>query len=295
MVASTVLIEKMGVRRPSTLLKRLRRLAGKHMLIVVGGTLIALVSAVALAAGWIAPYDPQVLSVADRLAAPGGPHMMGTDEFGRDIYSRVLFGARVSLGVGFSVVVFSTAFGILFGLLAGYYRKFDSVLMRFMDGLIAFPDILLAIALMASLGPSVFNVIAALGVVYTPRVARVVRSAVLVIRETDYVQAAKAIGAPSARILLRHILPNALSPVIVQGTFTFAYAVLAEAALSFLGVGVPPYIPSWGNILSGGRIYMRQAPWIMLYPGVSIIVTVLGLNLLGDGLRDMLDPRLRNS
>jgi peptide/nickel transport system permease protein len=265
------------------------------MLIVLGGTVVVLMSMIALTAGRVASHNPLVLSVADRLEAPGGAHLMGTDEFGRDIYSRVVFSARVSLGVGFSVVVVSTAFGILFGLLAGYSRKLDGPLMRFMDGLMAFPDILLAIALMASLGASIFNVIAALGVVYTPRVARVVRSAVLVIRETVYVQAARSLGAPSGRILFRHILPNALSPVIVQGTFTFAYAVLTEAALSFLGVGVPPYIPSWGNILSAGRIYMQQAPWIVLFPGASIIVTVLGLNLLGDGLRDMLDPRLRNS
>lgn len=275
--------------------QRLARFARKRKLIVIGGAFVALVLLVALAAGWLAPVDPQALSVSERLSAPNGSHPMGTDEFGRDVYSRVLFGARLSLGVGFSVVLFSTVFGILFGILAGYYRKADGVLMRFMDGLMAFPDVLLAIALMASLGANVLNVIVALGVVYTPRVARVVRGTVLVIRETEYIQAARALGAPSARILLRHVLPNALSPIIVQGTFTFAYAVLAEAALSFLGVGVPPQIPSWGTILSGGRIYMQQAPWITVYPGMAIIVTVLGLNLLGDGLRDMLDPRLRNS
>lgn len=275
--------------------QRFARFARKRKLIVVGGALVALVLLVALAAAWLAPTDPQALSVSERLSAPGGSHPLGTDEFGRDVYSRVLFGARLSLGVGLSVVLFSTVFGIFFGILAGYYRKADGALMRFMDGLMAFPDILLAIALMASLGANVFNVIVALGVVYTPRVARVVRAAVLVIRETEYIQAARALGAPSPRILLRHVLPNALSPIIVQGTFTFAYAVLAEAALSFLGVGVPPQIPSWGTILSGGRVYMQQAPWITVYPGMAIIVTVLGLNLLGDGLRDMLDPRLRNS
>lgn len=295
MASSTARIEENRAVGRGRCLRRLRRLAGKPLLIVLGGTVVVLMSMIALAAGRIASHNPLVLSVKDRLAAPCGAHLMGTDEFGRDIYSRVVFSARVSLGVGFSVVVVSTAFGNLFGLLAGYSRKLDGPLMRFMDGLMAFPDILLAIALMASLGASIFNVIAALGVVYTPRVARVVRSAVLVIRETAYIQAARSLGAPSGRILFRHILPNALSPVIVQGTFTFAYAVLTEAALSFLGVGVPPYIPSWGNILSAGRIYMREAPWIVLFPGASIIVTVLGLNLLGDGLRDMLDPRLRNS
>lgn len=271
------------------------RFIRKRKLIVAGGALVAMAMLTAIAAGWLAPADPQALSVSERLSAPSSLHPMGTDEFGRDVYSRVLFGARLSLGVGFSVVIFSTLFGILFGLLAGYYRKADSVIMRFMDGLMAFPDILLAIALMASLGANVANVIVSLGVVYTPRVARVVRSSVLVIRESEYVQAAEALGASSMRVVLRHVLPNALSPIIVQGTFTFAYGVLAEASLSFLGVGVPPQIPSWGTILSGGRLYMQQAPWITICPGLAIVVTVLGLNLLGDGLRDMLDPRLRNS
>lgn len=295
MAISKTQLEESYIRPSGPFLERLRRFARKRKLVMVGGAIVVLVLGAALAAGWLAPDDPQALAVSERLIAPGGSHPMGTDEFGRDVYSRVLFGTRLSLGVGFSVVVFSTVFGVLFGLLAGYYRRADGILMRFMDGMMAFPDILLAIALMASLGANVFNVIVALGVVYTPRIARVVRSAVLVIREMEYVQAVIALGAPSARVLLRHILPNAMSPIIVQGTFTFAYAVLAEAALSFLGVGVPPHIPSWGTILSGGRLYMQQAPWVTICPGMAIIITVLGLNLLGDGLRDMLDPRLRNS
>jgi peptide/nickel transport system permease protein len=165
--------------------------------------------------------------------------------------------------------------------------------MRVMDGLMAFPAIVLAIALMASLGPSVTNVIVAIGVVYSPRVARVVRGSVLVIRETAYVEAARALGVRDTGVLLRHVVPNCLSPVIVQGSFVFAAAVLTEAALSFLGVGVPPYVPSWGNILSEGRLYLQQAPWLVLYPGAAIMITILGLNLLGDGVRDLLDPRLR--
>jgi peptide/nickel transport system permease protein len=183
--------------------------------------------------------------------------------------------------------------GAIFGLVAGYYPKLDGVLMRIMDGIMAFPSIVLAIALMASLGPSAFNVTVALGFVYMPRVARVVRSAVLVVRESLYVEAARALGAKDNRIIRLDILPNCLSPIIVQATFVFAYAVLGEAALSFLGVGVPPYISSWGNILSEGRQFMTQAPWITTFPGVAIMLTVLGLNVVGDGLRDAFDPRMR--
>jgi peptide/nickel transport system permease protein len=195
--------------------------------------------------------------------------------------------------VGGLVVLLAVAAGLLVGLLAGYYRALDNVLMRVMDGLMAFPAILLAIALMASLGPSLRNVVVALGVVYTPRIARIVRGSVLVVRELPYVEAARAAGASDLAILRRHVLPNCLSPVIVQGTFIFALAVLGEAALSFLGVGAPPAAPSWGNILAEGRLYMQQAPWLVLAPGVAIMATILGLNLFGDGLRDALDPKLR--
>jgi peptide/nickel transport system permease protein len=209
------------------------------------------------------------------------------------VLSRVLYGARISVVVGGLVVLLAVAAGLLVGLLAGYYRALDNVLMRVMDGLMAFPAILLAIALMASLGPSLRNVVVALGVVYTPRIARIVRGSVLVVRELPYVEAARAAGASDLAILRRHVLPNCLSPVIVQGTFIFALAVLGEAALSFLGVGAPPAAPSWGNILAEGRLYMQQAPWLVLAPGVAIMATILGLNLFGDGLRDALDPKLR--
>jgi peptide/nickel transport system permease protein len=197
--------------------------------------------------------------------------------------------------VGVAVVAFAFTFGMTAGLAAGYFRRLDNVIMRVMDGLMAFPAIILAIALMASLGPSVSNVIVAIGVVYSPRVARVVRGSVLVIRETAYVEAARALGLTNVWIILRHVVPNCLSPVIVQGSFVFAAAVLTEAALSFLGVGVPPYVPSWGNILSDGRLYLQQAPWLVLYPGAAIMLTIFGLNLLGDGVRDLLDPRLRGA
>jgi peptide/nickel transport system permease protein len=249
-----------------------------------------------VAVGVLSPVlagDPLRIDVARRLTAPGQAHWFGTDDVGRDVWSRVVYGARLSLLVGAAVVALSFVIGLACGLTAGYYRRLDNVVMRVMDGLMAFPAIILAIALMASLGPSVLNVIVAIGIVYAPRVARIVRGSVLVIRETTYVEAARALGASDAVVIARHVLPNCLSPVIVQASFVFAAAVLTEAALSFLGVGVPPYIPSWGNILAEGRLYLQQAPWLVLYPGAAIMLTIFGLNLLGDGLRDLLDPRLR--
>ena len=252
--------------------------------------------AVIVVVGALAPViagDPTTMDVAARLTRPGQAHWFGTDDVGRDVYSRVVHGARLSLIVGAAVVLLSFAGGITGGVLAGYYPALDNPIMRVMDGLMAFPAIVLAIALMASLGPSVVNVIVAIGVVYSPRVARVVRGSVLVLKETVYVEAARALGASDGSVMVRHILPNCLSPVIVQGSFVFAAAVLTEAALSFLGVGVPPYVPSWGNILSEGRLYLQQAPWLVLYPGAAIMLTILGLNLFGDGLRDLLDPKIR--
>jgi peptide/nickel transport system permease protein len=205
----------------------------------------------------------------------------------------VIYGARVSLVVGTLVVLCAVGVGTLLGLVAGYTDRMDRVLMRLMDGLMAFPSTLLAIALMAALGARLSNVIVALAIVFTPRVARVVRGVALVLRELDYVLAAQALGARDSRVLVRHILPNCLAPVIVQATFIFAESVLAEAALSFLGVGLPPYVPSWGTIITTGRTFMQTAPWITIFPGAAILMTVLGLNLLGDGLRDLADPRLR--
>jgi len=231
--------------------------------------------------------------VAGRLAAPGRAHWFGTDDVGRDVWSRVVYGARLSSLVGLAVVALSFVVGVACGLVAGYYRRLDNLVMRVMDGLMAFPAIVLAIALMAALGPSVVNVIVAIAVVYSPRVARVVRGSVLVIRETSYVEAARALGASDLTLIGRHVLPNCLSPVIVQASFVFAAAVLTEAALSFLGVGVPPWVPSWGNVLAEGRLYIQQAPWLVLYPGAAIMLTIFGLNLFGDGLRDLLDPKIR--
>ncbi len=260
---------------------------------VLGAALVVINLLIALGATPIAGVDPQALDVKARLAPPTVQHWFGTDHVGRDAWSRVIYGARLSMIVGGSVVVLSFVGGVAFGVLGGYFRGLDNVLMRMMDGLMAFPGIILAIAMMASLGPSVLNVIVALGVVYVPRVARIVRGSVLVIRETPYVEAARALGIGDGRIIARHVLPNCMSPVIVQGTFIFAAAVLGEAALSFLGVGVPPQIPSWGNVLAEGRSYLQQAPWLTLFPGAAIMASILGLNLFGDGLRDLLDPKLR--
>jgi len=265
----------------------------RRRIAVAGAVLVALNILVALAAPALGRFDPLLLDPGARLTAPNATHWFGTDDVGRDVWSRVVHGARLSMLVGASVVAFATAVGLVIGLVSGYYRRLDNSVMRVMDGLMAFPGIILAIALMASLGPSVLNVIVALAVVYVPRVARVVRGSVLVVRETPYVEAARALGVRDVPLLWRHILPNCLSPVIVQSTFIFAAAVLAEAALSFLGVGVPPQIPSWGNVLSEGRLYLQQAPWLTLFPGAAIMASILGLNLFGDGLRDLLDPKLR--
>lgn len=268
---------------------RRRRITG------VGAALIFVAIAGAAAAPLLTPYDPVALNVPDRLLGPGRAHPFGTDEFGRDILSRTLYGARLSLLVGALVTLLATGAGIVVGLASGASPRADRVLMRIMDGIMAFPDVLLAIGLMASLGPSVRNVILSLGFVYTPRIARVVRAAVLVVVRQEYVEAARAVGASGARILARHVLVNCASPVIVQATFITAYAMLGEAALSFLGVGVPPTIPTWGGIISAGQVYLRQAAWISIFPGMAIILSVLALNLLGDGLRDFLDPRLRHA
>ncbi len=265
----------------------------RRRIAAVGLVVVAINVVVAALAPALARWDPQVLDVKARLSTPSAKHWFGTDDVGRDVWSRVIHGARLSMVVGGSVVLLSVTGGLVVGLLGGYYRAVDNVVMRVMDGLMAFPGIILAIALMASLGPSVTNVIVALGIVYVPRVARIVRGSVLVIRETPYVEAARALGVQDTTILWRHILPNCLSPVIVQGTFIFAAAVLGEAALSFLGVGAPPYVPSWGNVLAEGRLYLQQAPWLTLFPGAAIMATILGLNLFGDGLRDLLDPKLR--
>lgn len=263
----------------------------RNPLALVGMVFILLTLLVAVFAGVLAPFDPEEMFVIDRLSAPGGAYLFGTDNFGRDLVSRVVFGARTSLQVAAMVAGASTLLGVLVGALAGYYRRVDGVLMRIMDAMMAFPSILLALAIMAILGRSVMNVAVALTIVYTPAMARLVRSAVLSAKEHEYVEALRALGGHDVRLLLGHVLPNALSVIVVQATFISVYAILSEAGLSFLGAGAPPSVPSWGNILSEGREYMIDAPWIMIFPGLAITFTVLGLNLFGDGLRDALDPR----
>jgi len=270
----------------------IRRL-GRNRNITVGAAMLAVIVLAALLAGAMSTHDPRRLNPAERLKAPSARNLLGTDEFGRDVYSLVLHGAQISLLVGASTMLLTSLGGIAIGLVAGYYRRVDPVLMRVMDGLMAFPAILLAIALMAARGPGVGNVIFALSVVYTPRTAMLIRSTVLSLRELDYVQAARALGRRDLIIAFRHILPNCVGPLLVQASFIFAYAILAEAILGFLGVGVPPYVPSWGNVIASGKNVIREAFWVSLFPGLALTLSGLALNLLGDGLRDVLDPRLR--
>jgi peptide/nickel transport system permease protein len=273
----------------STWLRRLTR----NRNVVVGVLILAVVALAALSAGLISTHNPRRLDPPNRLQPPSAAHYLGTDEFGRDVWSLVVHGSRVSLLVGMTTMVLTSLGGVAIGLSAGYYRRLDLPLMRVMDGLMAFPAILLAIALMAARGPGVGNVIFALSVVYTPRTAMLIRSTVLSLRETDYVQAARALGRRDLGIAFRHILPNCVGPLLVQGSFIFAYAILAEAILGFLGVGVPPYVPSWGNVIASGKNVIREAFWVSLFPGLALTLSGLSLNLLGDGLRDTLDPRLR--
>ena len=288
------------VRRGNTLLSRFLR----HRSATIGAAILLVVALVALlqlaetylpgSPRILTTHDPLLLDPATRFTPPGKDgHILGTDNFGRDVFSRAVRGAVVSLQVGLGVSVFTVLAGTLIGLTAGFFRKLDSPLMRVMDSMMAFPGVILALAIMAARGPSVGNVIFSLSVVYTPRLARVVRSIVLTIRELQYVEAANALGVSNGRIILRHVLPNSLSPIIVQSTFIFAEAVLGEAGLSFLGVGTPPDIPSWGNMLGEARAFLSSAPWTMIAPGAALMVTVLSLNLVGDGIRDLLDPRLR--
>ena len=264
-----------------------------HRAILIGGALVLAVALVALGADFIAPYDPLRNDFRARLQPPGAAHWFGTDHFGRDILSRVIFGGRLSLEIGLMVVVMTGIFGTLIGGLAGYFRALDNPIMRLMDALMAFPAILLAITVSATLGASMTNVIIALSVATTPHTARIVRASVLVVREMQYVEAARALGASDLRILVRHVLANSLAPLIVRLTFVFATAILAEAVLSYIGVGPPPPAPSFGNIIANGRDFMVEAPWVTIFPGLAIVACVLGLNLLGDGLRDALDPRIK--
>jgi len=242
----------------------------------------------------ISPYGANTLNLSDRLQGPNSAHLLGTDNFGRDVLSRALSGTRVTLLLGLSISGFALILGLPIGMLCGFYDRFGMVVMRVVDAMMAFPAIILALALMSIFGkPGILNVIIAVGIVWAPRMVRVVYSSTLSLRENTYVEAARALGMPSFRILVRHIAINLLSPVIVQATFTFAFSIMEVAALNFLGVGIPPYIASWGGMMNEGRTYIIRAPWIILFPGVFLATAVLSFNLLGDALRDRLDPQLR--
>ena len=264
----------------------------RHPRIAIGGSLMAILIVLSLLAPWIAPYDPLKLNVSQRLKPPNETYWFGTDAYGRDVLSRTLWGGQISLVIAISVAVLSMVVGTLIGLLAGYFRAMDSIVMRVMDGLMAIPGILLAVAMLSLSKASVQTVVIAITIPEIPRVVRLVRAVVLSLREQTFVSGAIASGSRVPRILFRHILPNAMTPIIVQATYIAASAVLSEAYLGFLGVGTPPEVPSWGNIIAEGRNFIMLAIWSVLFPGLFLGTMVLSINILGDGVRDMLDPRI---
>ena len=279
------------IERPQGWLGRVLEFARRNPTVVIGTSILTLMAAVAVFAPWLAT-DPLYLNPINRLKPPSQEFWFGTDHLGRDVYARTVFGTRISLTVGLAVAIFSTAIGMAIGLVAGYIRIVDAIVMRIMDGLMAIPGILFAIALMALFGSSVQNVIIAITVPEVPRVVRLVRAVVLTIREQPFVEAAVASGTRLPRILVRHILPNIFAPLMVQATYVCASAVIVEALLSFLGAGTPPEVPSWGNMMADGRVFFQIKPWIILFPGICLALMVLTVNVLGDGLRDTLDPRI---
>jgi peptide/nickel transport system permease protein len=276
-------------RRWSTL-----RRAARARLAPFGAAVLLLAITVALLAPVVAPYNPLKQNLNNTLARPDWTHLLGTDNVGRDVFSRVIYGTRVSLVAGFGSVVIAVLAGGLLGLLAGYAGgRVDNLVMRMMDAVLSFPPLVLALALGAVLGAGLTGVVIALGVVYTPTFARLMRGQVLSITAREYVDAARALGAPGWRIAWSHVLPNATAPIVVQASLSVAFAILAEASLSFLGLGIQPPAASWGSMINAGRGYLQQAPWIVFGPGAALFVTVVGLNFVGDAIRDALDPRLR--
>lgn len=259
----------------------------------IAALVLAIIVVLTLLAGWIAPHDPLTMNPMARLKGPIEGHPLGTDNFGRDIFSRVLIGGQLSLIIGIATAVVSVLLGLVIGMIAGFFRTADAIIMRMMDALMAIPSILLAIALVALNGPSVGSVIAAITIPEIPRVVRLVRAVVLSAREEPYVEAAIALGTPMRKILTRHLVPNTTAPLIVQGTYILASAILTEAILSFLGAGVSTETPTWGNIMAEGRLFFRIKPELILYPGIALSLCILSINLLGDAARDMLDPRLK--
>jgi peptide/nickel transport system permease protein len=261
---------------------------------IAGAVVLLVVTLSAIFAAQISPYNPTRQDFRVEREAPSGSHMMGTDEFGRDVLSRIIWGAQASLLAGATAASIALVVGLALGMLAAYYGgRTDNLIMRIMDIVLAFPYILLAIAVVAILGPGLRNAMIAIGIVYVPHYARVVRGAVLAVRAREYVEAARALGAPDTRVMWQHVLPNTLAPIIVQTTLTVGTAIIDTAGLSFLGLGTQPPTPDWGNMLSAGRSYVIDAPWIATFPGLAILVTVLAFNLMGDALRDAFDPRLR--
>ena len=289
---ATLTLDKL--ERPSaTFIAKSRHILSRNPSLLVGLVLMLIIAFLAVAAPLLMTHSPTKQVPLDRLLSPFGTHLLGTDGQGRDIYSRTLKGAQISLLVGTSVAALTCVFGGLIGLVSGSMPRLDGIIMRVMDGMMSFPSIILAIGIMAVRGAAVSNVILALTVVNTPRMARVVRSVVIGTSQSQFVEAAESIGASHSRVLFRHVTPNCLSPVIVQTSIVFAEAVLAEATLSFLGAGAPLEIPTWGGMLSESRVFLSQAPWTMLVPGAALTITVFALNLVGDGIRDVLDPKLR--
>ena len=284
MAATTIDLAVAASTRPFDWMRR-------NPTIVIGTAILALFVVLALIAPWIA-NDPLSFDPLNRLKRPSVEFWFGTDQFGRDVYSRVVYGTRISLIVGVSVAFIATAIGLVVGVLCGYYRRVDDTVMRIMDGLMAIPAILLAIALITLMKASLLIVIIAISIPEIPRVVRLVRSVVLTVRGLPYIEAAVASGTRGRIIMTRHILPSTVAPLIVQSTYVCASAILIEAGLSFLGAGTPPEIPSWGNVISLGRAYFQISPWIIFFPGLMLAIAVLAINLVGDGLRDTLDPRI---
>lgn len=267
----------------------------QRRMVLVAAVLLAGLLLLSWAFPWVAGQDPSDTNVMSRLKAPSAEHRLGTDELGRDLLARIAAGGRHSMAIAAVTALAATLAGTVLGLLAGFVRPLEAPLMRLVDAMMALPDLLLAIALVAILGPSAWTVVLALSLVYTPRVARVVRASTLVVRELPFIEAARALGMTDARVLFRHVLPQLTSPLLVQASFIFAYAILAEAALSFLGVGMPPEVPTWGTMVAGSQTYAHTSLGVVLYPGLAIVLTSLCLQLLGDGLRDLLDPRLQRT
>ena len=269
-----------------------RKFFGKYNMVLIGGIMFLIMVIVAFLATSIAPYDPQHMNMMESLRPPSAAHLCGTDEFGRDVFSRIIYGARISLSISLSVLVLVGIFGTVLGMLAGFYHTADTVIMRFMDGLMAFPTVILALVILTVLGSGIPNLVLALSITQLPRMIRTVRTTVISAKQLEHVEAARAMGASDARIMFRYILPLCVSPMIVRLTLIMALTVLNEASLTFLGVGLSPDIPSWGTILSEARQHIYTSPYLIFLPGLAILWSVMSLNLLGDGLRDVLDPKL---